>query len=447
MSGKLYLAVCLFLIAIIPFSLPAQKYNIYQTELENGLDVIVIENNTVPLVTIEIGVRNGAYTESPEYDGLSHLYEHMFFKANESIPDQERYLERTRELGMSWNGTTSQERVNYFFTISKDSLEQGLEFMKAAIMTPLFLPKELERERPVVTGEFDRAESNPFFNLNRAVEKKLWYKYFSRKDVIGDRHIILTADQNKMRTIQKRYYIPNNSALFISGDVNHERIFKLAKAYFSDWQRGEDPFKLYPVPEHPPLKKSETVIVEEPVNAVTIQIELQGPSLSKDTKATYAADVFSFILGQKNSLFQKRLVESGLCARASISYYTLNHTGPITIFAQTSADKYSEAKEAIFTEITNFTDPGYMTDEQIEYAKSQLEINEMYAQESPSQFVHSVSFWWAVSGSLDYYLNYLDNLKKITREDLNRYVRTYIQNKPYIMGILLSPQDRKKLSL
>ena len=125
----------------------------------------------------------------------------------------------------------------------------------------------------------------------------------------------------------------------------------------------------------------------------------------------------------------------------------MNHTGPITIFAQTSADKYSEAKEAIFTEITNFTDPGYMTDEQIEYAKSQLEINEMYAQESPSQFVHSVSFWWAVSGSLDYYLNYLDNLKKITREDLNRYVRTYIQNKPYIMGILLSPQDRKKLSL
>ena len=226
MSGKLYLAVCLFLIAIIPFSLPAQKYNIYQTELENGLDVIVIENNTVPLVTIEIGVRNGAYTESPEYDGLSHLYEHMFFKANESIPDQERYLERTRELGMSWNGTTSQERVNYFFTISKDSLEQGLEFMKAAIMTPLFLPKELERERPVVTGEFDRAESNPFFNLNRAVEKKLWYKYFSRKDVIGDRHIILTADQNKMRTIQKRYYIPNNSDLFISGDVNHERIFR-----------------------------------------------------------------------------------------------------------------------------------------------------------------------------------------------------------------------------
>jgi len=210
MSGKLFLVVCFFLLCLTPFLLLAQKYHIYQQELTNGLDVIVVENSTVPLVTIEIDVRNGAYTEPPEYDGLSHLYEHMFFKANESIPDQERYLERTRELGMVWNGTTSEERVNYFFTISKDSLEEGLEFMKAAIKTPLFLQEELERERPVVTGEFDRAESSPFFHLNREVSKKLWYKYFSRKNVIGDREIILTADQNKMRTIQKRYYIPNN---------------------------------------------------------------------------------------------------------------------------------------------------------------------------------------------------------------------------------------------
>jgi predicted Zn-dependent peptidase len=73
-------------------------------------------------------------------------------------------------------------------------------------MTPLFLQEELERERPVVTAEFDRAESNPYFQLNREVERKLWYKYYSRKNVMGDRDTILTAGQDKMRTIQKRYY-------------------------------------------------------------------------------------------------------------------------------------------------------------------------------------------------------------------------------------------------
>jgi len=434
--------VCLY-----PLQLFSQQYNIYQHELSNGLDIVVIENNTVPLVTIEIDVRNGAYTEPPEYDGLSHLYEHMFFKANELIPTQEQYLDRTRELGMVWNGTTSDERVNYYFTIGKDSLHAGLEFMKAAIMTPLFLPEELVRERPVVTGEFDRNESNPYFHLGRAVNKKLWYKYFSRKNTIGDRDIILTADQKKMQTIQNRYYVPNNSALLISGDVKHEAIFKLAEAYFGEWKRGEDPFILFPIPEHPPLTKSEEVIVEQPVNIVAMQIALHGPSLSKDTKSTFAADVFSYVLSQKNSSFQKNLVESGLCLQANLGYYTLDHTGPISIFAFVRADKYEEAKAAVFAEIDKFTEPGYLTEDQIEYAKTQLEIGEMYAQESPSEFVHTVGFWWAVTGSLDYYLNYVDNLKAINRKDIDEYVRKYIQKQPYVMGIMLSPEARKQLSL
>ncbi|HET6639537.1 MAG TPA: insulinase family protein, partial [Gemmatimonadota bacterium] len=90
---------------------------IHTTTLDNGLEVIVIENHAVPLVTIELDVKNGAYTETPEYNGLSHLYEHMFFKGNRTIPNQEEYLERVNELGAAWNGTTSTERVNYYITV------------------------------------------------------------------------------------------------------------------------------------------------------------------------------------------------------------------------------------------------------------------------------------------------------------------------------------------
>ena len=154
-----------------------------------------------------------------------------------------------------------------------------------------------------------------------------------------------------------------------------------------------------------------------------------------------------FILSQRNSKFQKRLVDSGLCTSASLFYFTLDHTGPITISAQTTAEKFEEAKKAIFEEIGKFTDPDYFTDEQLENAKTQLEINEMYGQERPSSFVHTLGFWWSVAGGLDYYLNYVDNLKKVSREDIGDYVRKYIQGAPYIMGILLSPEDREKLSL
>jgi zinc protease len=437
-------AVALF--GVFSTTVLAQKYNIYRTELKNGLDVIVVENPIVPLATVEIDVHNGAFTEPPEYDGLSHLYEHMFFKANEAIPNQERFLERGRELGMSWNGTTSEERVNYFFTLPKDSLRQGLEFMNAAIRTPLFLEEELVRERPVVTGEYDRAESSPFYHLSVAVNKKLWYKYYSHKNVIGDRHIILTADKEKMKTIQQRYYVPNNATLIVAGAVKHQEIFKQTEEILGSWPRGEDPFVKHPAPDHPPLQKSEVVVVEKPVRAISVQIAMHGPSVSKDPKATYAADVLSYILGQPNSKFYKNLVDSGLLTSVNLSYYTLDKTGPITIFAQTSAEKYEAAVKAIFDELKKFTDADYYTDEQLESAKNQLEINEIYGQERPSNFAHTVGFWWSVAG-LDYYLSYVDNLRQVTRQDIDTYVRTYIQNALYIMGVLISPQDREKVTI
>jgi zinc protease len=445
MSKKILGLMLVGILILIPSLVLAQKYGIYQKELPNGLDVVVIENPIVPLVTIELNVRNGSYTEPPEYNGLSHLYEHMFFKANAEIPNQERYLERVQELGMSWNGTTSEERVNYFFTFNRDNLEDGLKFMKAAAITPLFLQSELEHERPVVTGEYDRAEANPFYHLFREVNKKMWYKYYSRKNVIGEREVILTCDQKKMQTIQNRYYIPNNSALFIAGDVKHDEIFRLVEQHFGDWKRGDDPFTLYPVPDHPPLPRSETVIVEKPVNAITLQIALHGPCLSKDTKATYAADVFSYIVGQRNSGFQKRLVESGLFTFIGLGYYTLDHTGPITVQAQTTADKYPEAEKALLNEMGKFTSPDYYTDEQLANAKTQLEINDMYQQERPSAFIHTLGFWWAVANGMDYYLNYIDNLRKVTRQDINEYVQKYIQNAPYVKGVLISPADRAKV--
>jgi zinc protease len=441
---KIFLLI--ILLSLCGASVYAQKYGIYKKTLDNGLDVIVIHNPAVPLVTVEIDVKNGAYTESPEYDGLSHLYEHMFFKANSKIPNQEAYMERLRELGAIWNGTTSEERVNYFITAPVDSLEQCVQFMHDAVTSPLFLKDELVKERPVVTGEYDRNEANPYFLLNRAVSKRVWWKYYSRKNVIGDRDVILSTTPEKMRTIQHRFYIPNNSALILAGDITPETGFDLAEKIFSKWKRGPNPFDEYKIPEHPPIPKNEVVVVKKPVNAVTMQCVWEGPSVGKDPKSTYAADVLSFILGQETSKFQKDLVESGLAYGVSFSYYTLNHTGPITLFAQTSIDKFDACQKAVFDELKKMTDPDYFTDEQLENAKTILATNEQYGRERVSQFVHTVGFWWAVAG-LDYYLNYIDNLKKVTREDIKNYLEKYVVDKPHVLGVLVSPDQAEKVDL
>src|SRR3954471_480077 len=133
--------------------------------LPNGLDLIVVPNRGVPLVTIEADVKNGSFTQAPEFEGLSHLYEHMFFKANKQYPDPDAFLARASEWGAEFNGTTSEERVNYYLTVPADSVEGGIRFLAAALIDPLFRQDELEREREVVIGEYDRNESNPYFGF------------------------------------------------------------------------------------------------------------------------------------------------------------------------------------------------------------------------------------------------------------------------------------------
>src|SRR6185437_11732592 len=174
---------------------------IHQKVLANGLEVIVVENHGVPLATVEIDVRNGSFTQTHEYEGLAHLYEHMFFKSNKDYPEPE-----------------------------------------------------------VVLGEYDRQESSPFFRLNELMCKHLWTTEWSRKNKIGDRDIVRSTTPEKMRYIQHLYYIPNNAALIVAGDVSPDTVFRLAQSTFGDIPRGADPFAANPIPEVPPLKGNDAVI-------------------------------------------------------------------------------------------------------------------------------------------------------------------------------------------
>ena len=415
--------------------------------LANGLEVIVLEDHSVPLVTIELGVKNGSYTEPPELNGLSHLYEHMFFKANRAIANQEDYLKSIGQLGIAYNGSTREEVVNYFFTTTSPNLRTAVQFMKDAARYPLFNASEFERERQVVIGEIDRNESNPFYYLNQEMTNRLFYKYPSRKSPLGNRQTVSTATTDMMRLIQQRYYVPNNSALVITGDAVPEEVFKLAQEFFGDWPRREkDPFVEFPLVEHPPLPKSEGAVITQPVENVIINIGWHGPSIGKDDASTYAADVFSYILTQPNSRFQRALVDTGLVTGVTIGYYTQRNVGPIAIVAQTTPDKAHAALKAIYNEVAHFNDRDYFTDEQLESSKALLEANDLYDREKTSEYAHTLTFWWASTG-LEYFRGYLGRLRATSRADISRYVSTYIQGKPHVGLALLSDDAQAKTKL
>jgi len=223
--------------------------------LPNGLEIIVLPDASVPIVTVELAVRNGSFTEPPDLNGLSHLYEHMFFKPNQAsiiyqcelalnsggLNDYGRrmcaeplrlksqigsvsYLNNADQLSIH-NGTTREEVVNYYYTTTSLYLGSAIRLINDAIRYPTFDEQEFKEEIQVVIGEIDRNESEPFFYLNRTLMDKLYYKYPTRKNALGTRETVLSATTEKMRTIQSRYYVPNNSALVVTGDVKAEDVF------------------------------------------------------------------------------------------------------------------------------------------------------------------------------------------------------------------------------
>ena len=425
---------------------PAQQAQLVNQVLANGLEVIVLEDHSVPLVTLELAVKNGSYTEPPELNGLSHLYEHMFFKTNRALANMEDYLRLIGQMGIAYNGSTREEVVNYYFTTTSPYLRTALTYMRDSALYPMFDEGEFERERQVVIGEIDRNESNPFYYLNLEMNNRLFYKYQSRKTPLGNRQTVSSATTAMMRMIQQRYYVPNNSALVVTGDVEPADIFRIAQELFGEWKRTEDPFVKYPLVEHPPLRKSEGNIIKQPVQNVIIELGWQGPSIGKDNPATYAADVFSFILRQPNTRFQRALVDTGLVTGVDISYYTQRNIGPINIVAQTTPDKARAAVRAIYNEVAHFNDRDYFTDEQLESAKALLEADDLYSREKLSEYAHTLSFWWASTG-LEYFRGYLGNLRRTSRADISRYVTTYIQGKPHVGLVMISEDGQRQAQL
>lgn len=437
-------------VALCPAPAVAQRAQletfIHHRVLANGLEVIVAESHGVPLATIEFDVRNGSFTQGPGTEGLAHMYEHMIFKANAELPQPDEFIRRAGELGATFNGRTQEERVNYYMTLPSDSLAGGLRLMASALRGPKFLRTELEREREVVLGEYDRNESNPGFALNQAMEKELYPGQWSRKNVIGTREVLQRVTPGQLQEIQRRYYVPNNTALVVTGDVEPDVVFALADSILGDWPRGEDPFAADPIPPIPPLQGPRAVFVERPVGAVTVSVQWQGPSVRKDAAATYAADVFSDALNQPGSRLQRRLVDTGLFEGIGVNYYTLNNVGPITIWGQTSPERLKEAMAALHEEIRHLADAGYITPEELTATKAKRAVTTAYGFDRPSDHAATIGFWWSVAG-LEYYMGYVDNMAAQTLDDIRAYARKYIVGKPMVVGLLLPTGLRVALGL
>lgn len=455
---KTFAVVLLLLFATGLFAekTPIEGLNFFK--LDNGLEVFVLENHSLPLTRIQITFRCGAYTQEPETAGLFHLYEHLLFTANSKYQSEKAVSGAITDLGVSdSNAITDREIVTYFFTVPSNKTEDGIAFWSYAIKEPLFKAEELEKEKDVVLDEIQGYFGDPGRLVGTAMARYLCPKFPWRRDVSGDPANIKSATPEIMRKILSTYYIPNNAAIFIAGDVKPAEALDYVKKYFGDWKKG--PAIPEQEPQLKPAAKEPIYLVfpdpRFPEGIAEVDVMMRGPDALRNMEYTYAADVWGGLIEPPTSKYRLNMVDRvpQIYDKTAIgAYYFTQRDGgeigswntvvtgekPIAEVAQDLQKAFLEETKAIIA------DKDYFAPEEYELVKRQLEDDKIWKLENPVNFVDSeLSFWWAAS-SAKYYFGYIDNMKKTTKTDIDKFLNDYIVNNVPFVFVMINPNDYQK---
>ncbi len=459
---KKFAVVLIMLMLIAPAfaeSTPVPGLSFFK--LDNGLEVFVLENHTVPLTRIQISFRCGGITQTQETCGIFHLYEHMLFKGNEKYKTQTEFAAKMIEMGVAgYNGSTSEEFVEYHIQLPSAKTDEGLEFWSYAMKTPLFDAKELEKEKDVVCNEINGHLSNPFQPFVQMRTKVLYPKYPWRRDAGGYEKVIRAATRDMLLSIQKKYYIPNNAAIFVSGDVNPKEVLKTVKKYYGDWKKGPDPWATEQDPQLTPATEKPIYLVlpvpNIPAGRTQIIMYMRGPDVTRDPEATYAADVWGTLYKDPGAKFKtnvpKALPQIPHGNYMDAGYWTQRDGGSIEFSAlaltkpnMTAAEVAKKFEKTIYDEVKKTVeDPNYFSKKEFNLVKKVLSDEKVLNLENPNSFIgKTLSFWWT-STSTDYYFNYLKNLDKVNKADIDKFLTKYVlDNVPIVMMIVNSEEYKK----
>jgi zinc protease len=413
----------------------ALRRAVHDTTLDNGLTVIAIENHAVPLVTIDVTVKTGAITQEAGDEGVPHLYEHMLFKSYID-DDQHTFQQEVGRLDAEYNGSTAEENVDYWVMLPASNFDDAMALLAELVRDPVFTQDNLNRERLVVLDEFNRDVSDPMFVAEQQVDRRLWMTSWGRKNPLGEVLSINGATPKHLTQIFHKYYVPNNTAVVVSGDINPAKVFGSARNHFGHWRRAPDPFADAPIPPIAPLPKSAGIIMEGDVRDVILFLKWQGPSATTQREDTYAADVLAAILDAPGSTFQQHLVDNGLFSSCSIGYQTLGHVGPISLIAHVSIDSLRPALTALWERLASLSTPEEFTDEELEDARQSRRVQAAFELDDATGIAHTAAYWWSVAG-LDYFLSYTDHVQSVDRAAIDRYVQRYLLDRPLVAGVLV----------
>lgn len=382
-----------------------------KSKLANGLEYILYQDKTVPLVSVNIWYRVGSAYETIGKTGLAHLFEHMMFQGSEHVP-KEMHFRYIQEAGGTLNGSTSTDRTNYFEKLPANNLELALwlEADRMGYFLPALTEEKLNNQKDVVKNErLERYDNQPYGLAWELLITNLYPQNHPYSwATIGFLKDIESYTIEDVKNFFQKFYSPDNASLVIAGDFENNEAIELIKKYFEPIESSKISNKI----EVPKTLLSENILIEYKDN-----VQLDRIYLAWHTDKIYSEDdasleiIADILTGSKNSRLYKKLVfDLQIAQDVNAFQYSGKFGGHFMVISTIQPGvEINRIKQIILDELNNLIENG-VSENELEKSKNGIKAN----------FIYSMQNLDTVADYLNHYNYYLNNPNSF-EYDLSRF--------------------------
>jgi zinc protease len=396
--------------------------------LANGLDVIVHEDRHVPIVAVNVWYHVGSKNERPGRTGFAHLFEHLMFEGSQHY--NAGYFPPLQQAGALLNGSTNADRTNYWEVVPTSAIDRALwmESDRMGFLLPALTRERFETQRDVVLNERRQSyENRPYGMVMMALSAALYppdhpYSWMT----IGSAEDIRAMQLEDVQEFFRTYYHPSNASLVLAGDIDTERAFELAEAYFGEIPGGVRP---QPVSNGAVLLSEQRLLLEDRVELPRLYLAWHSPAMfaADDAEVDLLGDLLA---NGKTSRLYKTLVYDLRIALDVSGYQSSREIGSFFLLVATAAPGHtlSELQTRIDDEIRRVADSGPRVEE-MERSMAQAEAHFMYRLQTVGGFggkSDQLNAYNVLKGDPGFFAADLDRYRNATRDSLEAAAQAHL---------------------
>ncbi|MCA9126362.1 MAG: insulinase family protein [Planctomycetales bacterium] len=436
-----YLSLALPVLAESPRKV-ATVEGVSEYRFDNGARVLLFPEPSRPTITVNMTVLVGSRHEGYGEAGMAHLLEHMVFKGTPTFPDVPTAL---RDHGASFNGTTNQDRTNYFETLpaTDENLEFAIHLEADRLVNSFVRREDLLSEFSVVRNEFERGENSPEGVLMQRVMSAAyeWHNY--GKSTIGNRSDIERVPIDRLQDFYRKYYQPDNVVLIVAGRFEEEKALAILDKYLGSIPKPERKLALTYTEE--PAQDGERMVKLQRVGKVgSVMAVYHMPAASHEDWAPLT--ILGTVLSEdKVGLLEKVLVEPGIATSAGAGADSSHDPGLFMFSATPREDNLAEVQELLLKTLDGIPNENF-DPEAINRAKLRAKRRAELMMTNASGVASQLS---SASALGDWRLMFLqrDRIQEVTVDEVSRVAKQYFLPHNRTFGVFLPAEEPKRLEI